>query len=260
MQTQNYDVTMRTQFVDVNQAPLWACLAVVIIFPQSQRTMAENKREGDEIDGRKLKKLNHHSTVHSDGIESVLSCSFYTEDALQEPVIMTRPEVVGWKRVDSEPNYRVAIDRIINSLPRVPSPTPDKEVELDNEDIYQTLMDDHFTTIHPHPEGKENEFVSVVFVYQKAGDEEDYTKRMFYIPRKMMDYIYGKGTVIEFNGITLPKEDQVWRYFTADSEKDREAALGALTPTNKMLVAKVLRLFPETGVLLRPFLRIEVEE
>ena len=226
--------------------------------------MSENKREGDDAIEGGFKKLRHNSTVNRGGFKPVSSCSFYTKDALRAPVMTTNPEVVGRRQSDSEPSYQSATDRIIPWLARVPSPTPEREIEKDDRDRYETLMDDHFTCIHPHPEGEENEFVSVVFVYQKDdadGDDEDgYIKRLFYIPRDLMDYIYNKGTVIEFNGITLPKEDQVWRYFTAESEEDRKAALTLLTPENKLLVEKVLRLFPETGVLLRPFLRIEVEE
>lgn len=226
-------------------------------------TMAENKREGDDLGGRTFKRQ-HDSQVRSYGIESESSCSFYTEDALREPVIMIDNDTGGSRRVGSEPFYKTATDRIIPWLPRTPSPTPEKEFYLDKEETYQTLMDDHFTCFHPYPEGEENEFVSVVFVYPNteadSDVEDDYTKRLFYIPRALMDYIYKKGKVIEFNGITLPKEDQVWRYFTADNEEDRKAALTTLTPENKLLVGKVLRMFSETGVLLRPFLRIEMDD
>lgn len=228
--------------------------------------MTDNKREADPtISERVPKKQSSHRgrIIEMDMYAS--SCLFRSALTKEERSTILTEGVEATTQAhkgNSSPKFPVAIDTIIQVCPQEPSPPPQEQVRVNEIDVYNILMDDHFSTIHPHPTGQENEFISLVFVYQSdnaAVDEEGYKKRLFYVPRELMDYIIRKGKVIDFNGISLPEDDTVWKYFTAETEKTRTEALAALSFRKQALVAKVLRLFPETGVLLRPFLRIEVD-
>jgi hypothetical protein len=157
-----------------------------------------------------------------------------------------------------------AFDPIVTFKVHEPEPTPLVNDELNKRELYDHLVSTHFGTTLADADGKEVFYICVVFAIQRDPDEAS-EKRTFYFPKPLMDKVYSEGKVIEFNGIALPEESALWKYFTAENNDKLTTAFDALSADSAALVRTAVGIIPNSDLmgnplLMRPYFRIEMQQ